>query len=230
MDIVNVEKTIKFSGQGKTMEFDYVNQMDLSSPRPISKSLLIVKKIIDILGSVTGILLALPIIILVIIIIKVTSKGPVLYMHERIGQFGVPFKMCKFRSMYINAEEEGPQLSSKGDSRITSIGKFMRRWRLDEIPNLINVFKGEMSLVGPRPERKYYIDQIVQYAPEFIRLQQVKPGVTSLGQVKFGYAENVDEMIIRMKFDLYYIDNNSLLLDIIILMKTIAIILKGKGV
>jgi polysaccharide biosynthesis protein PslA len=196
----------------------------------VSPQLLLIKKILDICGALVGGLFAMPIIIVLIFIIKLTSKGPVIYTHERIGIFGKSFRIYKFRSMYQNAEENGPRLSSKNDQRITPIGRFMRRWRLDEIPNLINVFKGEMSLVGPRPERKYYIDQIVSKAPEFARLLQVRPGVTSLGEVKFGYAENVDEMIYRMKFDLLYIENISVIMDISILFRTIHVVLKGKGV
>lgn len=230
MNLANVDKLIELSEVNEEMEIDYINQAGSDSYKPLSRQLLVVKKVIDILGAIVGILLAIPIIVIIFLIIKLTSKGPVFYMHERIGQFGVPFKMYKFRSMHINAEDDGPQLSSKGDSRVTLIGKFMRRWRLDEIPNLINVLKGEMSLVGPRPERKFYIDKIVHRAPDYTRLLLVKPGVTSLGQVKFGYAVNVDEMISRMKFDLYYIDNNSLFLDFLVLAQTIVIISKGKGV
>jgi lipopolysaccharide/colanic/teichoic acid biosynthesis glycosyltransferase len=196
----------------------------------VSPRLLLIKKILDISGALIGVLFAIPIIIVLIVIIKLTSKGPLIYTHERIGLFGKSFHIYKFRSMYQNAEENGPRLSSKNDQRITPIGRFMRRWRLDEIPNLINVFKGEMSLVGPRPERQYYIDQIVSKAPEFARLLQVRPGVTSLGEVKFGYAENVNEMICRMKFDLLYLENISIIMDFSILIRTIHVVLKGKGV
>lgn len=189
-----------------------------------------VKKASDIVLSGLGIIISLPVGIVLAIAIKLNSKGPVFYYHERIGQYGKPFKIFKFRSMYCNAEGNGPQLSFKDDPRITSVGRFMRRLRLDEIPNLINVIIGDMSFVGPRPERRFYIDQIVKKAPEYKRLLQFKPGVTSLGQVKFGYAGNINEMIRRMRYDLYYLDNFSLLADFEILMRTILTVLKGKGI
>jgi len=189
-----------------------------------------IKKAIDIFISIIGLVLAVPICLILAILIKVTSKGPILYSHERIGRFGKPFHLYKFRSMYNNAEDNGPQLATKYDSRITSVGKFMRRLRLDEIPNLINVLIGDMSLVGPRPERRFYIDQIVELAPEYKQLLKVKPGVTSWGQVKYGYAENVNEMVRRMRYDLLYIENISIYVDIQILARTIITIFQGKGV
>lgn len=189
-----------------------------------------VKKTSDIILALIGLFVSLPICIVLAIAIKVNSMGPVFYYHERIGQFGKPFKIFKFRSMYCNAEGNGPQLSFKDDPRITPVGRLMRRLRLDEIPNLINVLIGDMSFVGPRPERRFYIDQIVKAAPEYNRLLQVKPGVTSLGQVKFGYAGNINEMIRRMRYDLYYLDNFSLLADFEILIRTILTVLKGKGI
>lgn len=189
-----------------------------------------VKKTTDILLSLLGILISLPISIVLAVAIKVNSRGPVFYHHERIGQYGKPFKILKFRSMHADAESNGPQLSYMDDPRITAVGRFMRRLRLDEIPNLLNVLTGDMSFVGPRPERRFYIDQIVKTAPEYNRLLQFKPGVTSLGQVKFGYAGNINEMIRRMKYDLYYIDNFSLLTDFEILIRTILTVLKGKGI
>ncbi|HEY4789318.1 MAG TPA: sugar transferase [Bacteroidales bacterium] len=187
------------------------------------------KQMVDILGGILGIIISLPICIVLIIAIKVTSKGPVFYSHERIGRFGKPFRIIKFRSMYDKAEPNGPQLATATDLRITPVGRFMRRLKLDEIPNFYNVIRGEMSLVGPRPERKFYIDQIVKRAPEYTRLLKVKPGVTSWGQVKYGYAENVDEMIRRMRYDLLYIDNMSWYVDFQILARTFLTILRGSG-
>ncbi len=188
------------------------------------------KKALDISLSLVGLLLTFPICVVLAILIKLTSKGPVFYSHERIGIAERPFRLYKFRSMFYGAENNGPQLSSKTDPRITSVGKFMRKTRLDEIPNLVNVLIGDMSLVGPRPERRFYIDKILEQAPEYKQLLKVKPGVTSLGQVKFGYAENVNEMINRMRYDLLYIENASIYVDIQILARTVIIIFQRKGV
>ncbi len=188
------------------------------------------KKILDIVISILCLVILSPLILLVIIGIKCTSNGPVMYSHERIGRFGKPFRLYKFRTMVVNAEKNGPELSSKEDNRITPFGRFMRKHRFDEIPNFINVLKGEMSLVGPRPERKFFIDKIVQRAPEYLQLQKVKPGITSWGQVKFGYAENVDEMIERMRYDLIYIENMSIYVDFKIMIYTLITILKGRGI
>jgi exopolysaccharide biosynthesis polyprenyl glycosylphosphotransferase len=189
-----------------------------------------VKTFLDILLSVGAIVLLLPVIIILVIAIKTTSRGPVIYSHERIGKNGKPFRILKFRSMHTNSEPGGPQLASRDDKRITPVGKFMRKHRFDEIPNFINVFKGDMSLVGPRPERKFYIEQILVKAPQYSKLHLVKPGITSWGQVQYGYAENIEEMIQRMRYDLVYIQNMSLFADFRILTKTIGIIVKGQGV
>jgi lipopolysaccharide/colanic/teichoic acid biosynthesis glycosyltransferase len=226
----NVSNVFKSVEERVEIDSSYPNSLIVVPREIISPGLLFFKKVMDVVGAAIGIVLSLPIVIVLIALIKLTTHGPVLYTQERIGLFGKSFRIYKFRSMYRSAEEDGPRLSSKNDIRITPIGRFMRCWRLDEIPNMINVFKGEMSLVGPRPERKHYIDQIVQKTPEFTRLLLVKPGVTSLGEVKFGYAENVDEMITRMRFDLYYIDNISILNDLYIISRTINVVLKGKGV
>jgi len=188
------------------------------------------KRLFDIGFALFALILLLPVLIPVVFIIKVSSKGPVLYAQERIGKFGKPFFIYKFRSMYVDAEKAGPQLSSKNDPRITRIGRFMRKTRVDEIPNFYNVLKGDMSLVGPRPERQFFIDQIVKDAPHYVYLQKVKPGVTSWGQVKYGYAENVEEMIERLKYDLIYIENMSLYVDFKILIYTFITIFRGKGV
>ena len=170
-----------------------------------------------------------PIYLVLAIAVKVSSPGPIIYSHERIGQYHKPFKIYKFRSMYVNSEENGPALSKKDDPRITKIGKFMRKTRLDETPQFFNVLRGDMSLVGPRPEREYYIKQIVEKAPHYLHLLSVRPGITSWGQVKYGYAENVDQMVERLKYDILYIENRSLLMDLKILIYTVKVVFLGKG-
>ena len=188
------------------------------------------KRSIDVLFSTLAIILLSPLILFLIIGVKVSSRGPVLLRQERIGRYGKPFTLFKFRSMKTDAEKNGPELSRVNDRRLTNFGKFMRKRKLDEIPNFWNVLKGEMSLVGPRPERKYYIDQIVQRAPHYIHLHKVKPGITSWGQVKYGYAVNVDEMIKRLKYDLLYIENMSLFVDFQIMIYTILTLLRGRHI
>lgn len=188
-----------------------------------------IKRGIDVVGSLIFMLILSPAYLLVALGVKLSSKGPVFYSHERIGLHGKPFTMYKFRSMYVDAEKEGPQLSSKNDHRITPFGRFMRKVRLDEIPQFYNVLKGNMSIVGPRPERLFYINQIVQKAPHYKLLHKVKPGITSWGQVKYGYAETVDQMVERLKFDVLYIENMTLAVDFKIMIYTALIILQGRG-
>ena len=187
------------------------------------------KRISDVVISLLALILLSPVYLVTAIIVKCTSPGPVFYAQERIGYHGRPFKMHKFRSMYVDAEQAGPALSKDDDPRITPFGRFMRKVRLDEIPQFYNVLRGTMSMVGPRPERQFYIDQIVKRAPEYMLLQRVKPGITSWGQVKYGYASSVDEMVERLRYDLLYLDNMSLSTDIKILLYTVIIILQGRG-
>lgn len=188
------------------------------------------KEMLDYFIAIVGLLLSAPVALILMAVIKTTSKGPVIFKQERIGQHGKPFHIYKFRSMYVDAEANGPALSNQTDPRVTPVGRFMRKTRLDEIPNFINVLKGEMSIVGPRPERQFYIDQLVKVAPHYLHLQKVKPGITSWGQVKYGYAENIEQMVERLKYDLLYLDNMSLYIDFKIMIYTILTIFKGKGV
>jgi exopolysaccharide biosynthesis polyprenyl glycosylphosphotransferase len=187
------------------------------------------KRIFDILLSLFVLIGFSWVYLIVAIAVKLTSKGPVFYSHERIGWHGKPFMIHKFRSMYTDAEKNGPSLSSKSDPRITSLGRFLRKVRLDEIPQFFNVLVGEMSIVGPRPERQFFIDQIVEKAPHYKHLHKVRPGITSWGQVKYGYAENVNQMIERLKYDIIYIENMSLSVDLKILIYTALIVLQGRG-
>jgi len=188
-----------------------------------------IKRLLDISISLISILVLIPLYTLVAILIKQNSKGPIFFLQERVGKNGTPFQIIKFRTMLVNAENNGPQLSSTNDSRITRVGKFLRKTRIDEFPQFVNVLKGDMSLVGPRPERQFYIDQIIEKEPHYLQLTSVRPGITSWGQVKFGYAENVNEMIRRMKYDLLYLKNRSLSLDFKIMFYTLITILKAKG-
>ena len=187
------------------------------------------KRISDVIIALLAMVLLSPVYLVTAIIVRCTSPGPVFYAQERIGLHGRPFRMHKFRSMYVDAEQAGPALSKDDDPRITPFGRFMRKVRLDEIPQFYNVLKGTMSIVGPRPERQFYIDQIVKRAPEYLLLQRVKPGITSWGQVRYGYASNVDEMVERLRYDLLYLDNMSITTDLKILVYTVIIIIQGRG-
>ncbi|MDE7382014.1 MAG: sugar transferase, partial [Muribaculaceae bacterium] len=203
--------------------------IDLTSSS-MSESSKNIKRTFDIVLSFLALLLLFPFLLIIAIAVKLSSEGPVFYSQERIGYRHKPFEIHKFRSMYIDAEANGPKLSSDNDTRITPFGKWMRKYRIDELPQFWNVLKGEMSIVGPRPERAYFIQRIVTNLPYYTLLSQVRPGITSWGMVKYGYAKDVEEMIKRAKFDLIYISNMSLAMDVKILIYTIKTILTGKGV
>jgi len=198
-----------------------------SDPMPFWQRAL--KRIMDILLSVIAVIFLIPFYLFSALAVRMSSPGPIFFLQERVGINGKPFYIIKFRTMFVNSEAKGPQLSSADDPRITKIGRFMRKTRLDEFPQFINVLLGQMSLVGPRPERQFYIDQIVKVEPQYLHLTRVRPGITSWGQVKYGYAENVEQMLQRMKFDLIYLKNRSLALDIKIMFYTIIIVFKAKG-
>jgi lipopolysaccharide/colanic/teichoic acid biosynthesis glycosyltransferase len=190
----------------------------------------VIKTLIDYSVSIICLILLIPVILLLAIAIRISGNGPVIYSQKRIGKSGKTFSIYKFRSMYSGTEEGVPLISDKNDKRITTLGRFMRKHKLDEIPNFINVLKGEMSLIGPRPEQKYFVDQILPKAPEYKLLHNIKPGITSWGQVKYGYASTVNEMIERLDYELTYLENRSLWFDLKVAFYTIGIILKGKGV
>jgi exopolysaccharide biosynthesis polyprenyl glycosylphosphotransferase len=187
------------------------------------------KRLIDIFGAASSLVLLSPLMLYVALRVKLSSPGPVIYKQERIGLKGRIFRILKFRSMYRDAESAGPLLCTPEDRRVTRWGRVMRQWRLDELPQLWNIIKGEMSFVGPRPERRFYIDQILERNRFYGHLLKVKPGLTSWGMVKFGYAENLDQMIERMKYDLIYLENISLSLDFKIMTHTLLTILRKQG-
>lgn len=188
------------------------------------------KRLADIVFSMLALLLLWPLFILIAIIIWLDTGSPILFLQERIGRGGQPFRIIKFRTMTVDAESQGPQLSFPKDKRQTRVGSILRRYRLDELPQFINILKGDMSLVGPRPERRCYIEQISQTTPDYPALLQMRPGLTSWGQVRFGYASTIEQIAERMQYDLYYVRNFSIMFDLKIILHTVRIVFSGKGV
>ena len=195
----------------------------------MNDSELCIKRAFDIVVSLVMLTLLLPEHLLLAIAIKLTSKGDVFYKQERIGLHGVPFNIIKFRTMTQNSEGDTPQLTLDNDPRITSLGRWMRKYRIDELPQFWNILRGDMSIVGPRPERRYFINQIEAKAPYYCLIYKIRPGLTSWGPIKVGYTDTLDKMIQRLNYDVVYIENMSISLDIKIMFHTIAIIFNGKG-
>lgn len=189
-----------------------------------------IKRVIDIIASIFVLIILSPLLLAVAIAIKLDSTGSIFYSQERIGYHNMPFRIYKFRSMIKDAElHNQPQLTSDEDPRVTRVGRFLRKYRIDELPQFWNVIKGDMSIVGPRPERQYYIDKIIKIVPSYALLHQVRPGITSMGMVKYGYAQNIEQMVERLSYDLLYLENMSLLNDFKIMVYTIKTIVTGKG-
>lgn len=195
----------------------------------MTDSELCIKRAFDIVASAMGLIVLSPVFALIALQVKLSSKGPVLYSQERIGLYGLPFHIYKFRTMIEHAEEGTPQLTRDDDPRITKIGHWLRKYRLDELPQLWNILRGDMSIVGPRPERPFFIEQIMKEAPYYCLLYKVRPGLTSWGPIRVGYTDTTEKMIERLNCDIVYVENMSLLLDLKILFFTTGVIIKGKG-
>ncbi len=202
--------------------------VDLTTPA-LSESSKNVKRMLDVVVPLMLLVILSPILLLIAAMVRKDSQGPAIYRQERIGKKKMPFVIYKFRTMAVDAEKDGPMLAGSGDPRITKIGRILRKYRLDELPQFWNVVKGDMSIVGPRPERKYFIDKIIRRAPYYALVYQVRPGITSWGMVKYGYASTLEQMVARTKYDLLYMSNMSLFVDMKILIYTIRTVVTGKG-
>lgn len=190
---------------------------------------LCIKRAFDIVVSAVMLVLLLPVYILISLLVWCTSEGPIIYRQERIGLHGMPFNILKFRTMHVHAEDGTPLLSADNDPRITNVGRVLRKYRLDELPQFLNILFGDMSIVGPRPERRYFIEQIEEKAPYYCLIYKIRPGLTSWGPIKVGYTDTLNKMVCRLNYDIVYLENMSLRLDIKIIFHTIGIILNGKG-
>ena len=217
------------SGQ---IRIDYVNAGWLIFGDGFNRGIypVVVKRIFDILGALILLTLAAPLMLLTVCLIKLENRGPIFYRQERIGQNGKAFNVLKFRSMRTDAEQDGkPRWASADDDRTTRVGRFIRTYRIDEIPQLLNVFKGEMSLVGPRPERSFFVEQLAREIPYYSVRHSVKPGITGWAQIKYQYGATLKDSIEKLQFDLYYVKNSTLFLDLVILFQTVAVVVSGKG-
>ncbi|MBK0381150.1 sugar transferase [Mucilaginibacter segetis] len=224
-----VSDLILSNNYAQLVNYDNLPVLHLNSHPEISLKIRFLKRSFDLLFSSVVMFAGAPVFVLLFIITKFTSKGPAFFRQERIGKNEKPFYIYKFRSMRIDAELAGPQLSKDNDPRITKWGRIMRKARLDELPQFWNVLKGDMSVVGPRPERQYFIEQIIEKTPHYKKLLSLKPGLTSIGQVHYGYAENVDQMRDRVRYDLLYLRNMNFNSDLNIIMKTVKVMVQGKG-
>ena len=195
----------------------------------MSDTQLCIKRAFDVVASIVMLIVLSPVYLVVSLLVWFTSEGPIFYRQERIGLHGIPFKIIKFRTMHIHAENDIPQLSLDNDPRVTKIGRFLRKYRLDELPQFWNILRGEMSIVGPRPERRYFINQIEEKAPYYCMIYKIRPGLTSWGPIRVGYTDTLDKMVRRLNYDIVYIENMSLRLDIRIMFYTLGVIFNGKG-
>jgi len=190
----------------------------------------VVKRAIDIVMSVVLLVLFLPVMALTAVLIKLDSRGPVLYRQQRVGECGQVFDVLKFRSMTVDAEKNGqPQWAQKQDNRVTRIGGIIRKLRIDELPQIFNVLKGDMSFVGPRPERPFFVKQLVEHIPYYSARHSVKPGITGWAQVRYPYGSSIEDAKEKLQYDLYYAKNHSWFLDLIIIFETVQVVLFGKG-
>lgn len=217
-----------FTGAARIIHIDESPLIMISDPKMADWEL-VVKHTFDVCVAAIGLVLLSPLFLIIALLVHFDSPGPVLYKQERVGFRGQTFNILKFRSMYIDAEADTPLLSKVGDARITKVGRFLRKYRLDELPQLWNILRGEMTIVGPRPERPYFVKQIMQKAPYYCLLYKVRPGLTSWGPVKVGYTDTMDKMLQRLTYDITYTENMSLSLDIKILLRTIGVLVDGKG-